>query len=249
MTQNKQSIWQRIRRLFRANAHDALDQLEARDTPKLLDQSIRDYEAVLTGSRASVAALVGNLTLMKKRHSEAVSSISAWGVRAELANERAQIARANGNLQEAEKNERLAQRAFEEQIEAERTAATLAADIQRETDNVAQLKTGLSNTEKNLNQARRRRDSLKSELATANTKIELQKAADAVSNSDPTNAINRAARVVEERSALAEGLVHMAASTLENEFASIENEFVSIEANKRLKALQSGVGNQKQVAK
>lgn len=245
----QQSFWQRFKRLFSANAHSALDQLEAKDTPKILDHAIREYEEKYSASRSAIAKIVGQLGITRKRHSEAIAAVEEWGVKAVMASDRADQYREQGSIAEAQRYDRLALEASQRQIEAESDSKRLAVDVANEEASVEQLKTGLANTERNLNEARRKRDRLKNQLAVADTKIALQSAADAVSGADPTAAISRAEVVVEERQALAAGMIEVSASTLESQFAGLDRELEMLGAQERLEAIKAGRSARKEIAK
>lgn len=77
------SIFARISRLFKASAHDALDNIE--DPGAIARQMVRDLSAEIAKHEEAVASVVGDQKVLIKKRDEAVTEAAEWNGKAEQA--------------------------------------------------------------------------------------------------------------------------------------------------------------------
>ena len=87
-----------------------------------------------------------------------------------------------------------------------------------------------------------KRDELVSRAKMASAQRQVQEAVRDVSVMDPTSELNRFEERVRREEAMARGMSEVAASSLEEEFASLDDADTEAEVESRLSELRSGAG-------
>ena len=232
------TILGRIGQLVRANINAMLDSAE--DPEKMLDQLVRDFTNNIAEAEEAVAQTVGNLRLLEDDHREAQSAQEEWGSKARAAARKADEARSAGNAEEANRFDELAKIAIRRQISFENSVKTFEGQIQQQTQLTEQLKDGLNKLRVKREELVQKRDELVSRAKMASAQRQVQEAVREVSVMDPTSELNRFEERVRREEAMARGMSEVAASSLEEEFASLEDADTEAEVEARLAGLKTG---------
>ncbi|HSK93827.1 MAG TPA: PspA/IM30 family protein [Candidatus Angelobacter sp.] len=232
------TILGRIGQLMRANINAILDSAE--DPEKMLDQLVRDFTNNIAEAEEAVAQTVGNLRLLEDDHREAQSARTEWGDKARAAARKADEVRAGGQASEVERFEELAKIALRRQISFENQVTTFETQIAQQTELTEQLKSGLNKLRAKREELVQKRDELVSRAKMATAQRQVQEAVREVSVMDPTSELNRFEERVRREEAMARGMSEVAASSLEEEFASLEDADTEAEVEARLAGLRNG---------
>lgn len=232
------TILGRIGQLVRANINALLDGAE--DPEKMLDQLVRDFTNNIAEAEEAVAQTVGNLRLLEDDHREAHSAQAEWGDKARAAARKADEMRGAGNTSEADRFEELAKIAIRRQISFENQVTTFQTQIEQQTQLTDQLKDGLNKLRVKREELVQKRDELVSRAKMASAQRQVQEAVREVSVMDPTSELNRFEERVRREEAMARGMSEVAASSLEEEFASLEDADTEAEVEARLAGLRGG---------
>ncbi|MEJ7803562.1 MAG: PspA/IM30 family protein [Candidatus Limnocylindria bacterium] len=232
------TILGRIGQLVRANINTMLDSAE--DPEKMLDQLVRDFTNNIAEAEEAVAQTVGNLRLLEDDHREAQQAQTEWGDKARAASRKADETRAAGNTVEADRFTELAKIAIRRQISFEQQVTTFQTQIEQQTGLTEQLKDGLNKLRLKREELVQKRDELVSRAKMASAQRQVQEAVRDVSVMDPTSELNRFEERVRREEAMARGMSEVAASSLEDEFASLEDADTEAEVDARLAGLKSG---------
>ncbi len=232
------TILGRIGQLVRANINTMLDSAE--DPEKMLDQLVRDFTNNIAEAEEAVAQTVGNLRLLEDDHREAQQAQTEWGDKARAASRKADEMRAAGNTVEADRFTELAKIAIRRQISFEQQVTTFQTQIEQQTGLTEQLKDGLNKLRLKREELVQKRDELVSRAKMASAQRQVQEAVRDVSVMDPTSELNRFEERVRREEAMARGMSEVAASSLEDEFASLEDADTEAEVDARLAGLKSG---------
>ena len=232
------TILGRIGQLVRANINTMLDSAE--DPEKMLDQLVRDFTNNIAEAEEAVAQTVGNLRLLEDDHREAQQAQTEWGDKARAASRKADEMRAAGNTVEADRFTELAKIAIRRQISFEQQVTTFQTQIEQQTGLTEQLKNGLNKLRLKREELVQKRDELVSRAKMASAQRQVQEAVRDVSVMDPTSELNRFEERVRREEAMARGMSEVAASSLEDEFASLEDADTEAEVDARLAGLKSG---------
>jgi len=232
------TILGRIGQLVRANINTMLDSAE--DPEKMLDQLVRDFTNNIAEAEEAVAQTVGNLRLLEDDHREAQQAQTEWGDKARAASRKADGTRAAGNTVEADRFTELAKIAIRRQISFEQQVTTFQTQIEQQTGLTEQLKDGLNKLRLKREELVQKRDELVSRAKMASAQRQVQEAVRDVSVMDPTSELNRFEERVRREEAMARGMSEVAASSLEDEFASLEDADTEAEVDARLAGLKSG---------
>ena len=236
MTQS--TILGRIGQLVRANINAMLDSAE--DPEQMLDQLVRDFTNNIAEAEEAVAQTVGNLRLLEEDHSEAKAALADWGSKAEAAARKADEARASGGgSADAGRFEELAKIAIRRQISFESQLQTFETQIAQQTELTDRLKDGLNKLRAKREELVMKRDELVSRAKMASAQRQVQEAVRDVSVMDPTSELNRFEERVRREEAMARGMDEVAASSLEEEFASLEDADTEAEVEARLAQMRS----------
>ena len=234
----KQSILGRISQLVRANINALLDQAE--DPQIMLDQLVRDYTNSIAEAESAVAQTIGNLRLMEQDHKEDLEAAADWGRKALAASAKAEELRAAGNIEDADKFDKLAKVAIGKQIAAENEAKAVEPSIASQNQVVDQLKDGLEKMRGKLTELKSKRDELVARAKTAEAQAQVADAIKSIDVLDPTSEIGRFEEKVRRVEATVIGQQELAASTLDSQFESIEDLGKEAEIEARLAQLKSG---------
>ena len=232
------TILGRIGQLVRANINAMLDQAE--DPERMLDQLVRDFTNNIAEAEEAVAQTVGNLRLLEDDHREAQQALQEWGSKARAAARKADEVRAAGDATEAARFEELAKVAIRRQISFETQVKTFETQIAQQTALTDQLKDGLNKLRLKREELVQKRDELVSRAKMAAAQRQVQEAVREVSVMDPTSELNRFEERIRREEAMARGMQEVAASSLEEEFASLEDADTEVEVEARLAGLRTG---------
>ena len=234
------TILGRIGQLMRANINAMLDSAE--DPERMLDQLVRDFTNNIAEAEEAVAQTVGNLRLLEEDHREAQQALSDWGSKAQAAARKADEARTGGNSADASRFDELAKIAIRRQISFESSVKTFESQIAQQTELTESLKDGLNKLRAKREELVQKRDELVSRAKMASAQRQVQEAVREVSVMDPTSELNRFEERVRREEAMARGMSEVAASSLEEEFASLDDADTEAEVEARLSQMRSGAG-------
>jgi len=232
------SILGRIGQLVRANVNSLLDSAE--DPEKMLDQLVRDFTNNIAEAEEAVAQTIGNLRLVEDDAKEARSASSEWGDKAAAASRRADQLRSEGNAKEADRFDELAKIALRRQLSYEGQASTLETQAAQQTELAEKLKDGLNKLRAKREELVQKRDELVSRAKMAQAQEQVQVSLQSVSALDPTSEITRFEERIRRQEAMVRGREEVAASSLEEQFASLDDDEDEVEVETRLAQLKSG---------
>ena len=232
------SILGRIGQLVRANVNSLLDSAE--DPEKMLDQLVRDFTNNIAEAEEAVAQTIGNLRLVEDDAKEARSASSEWGDKAAAASRRADQLRSEGNAKEADRFDELAKIALRRQLSYEGQATTLETQATQQAELAEKLKDGLNKLRAKREELVQKRDELVSRAKMAQAQEQVQVSLQSVSALDPTSEISRFEERIRRQEAMVRGREEVAASSLEEQFASLDEDEDEIEVETRLAQLKTG---------
>jgi len=230
------TILGRIGQLVRANINAMLDGAE--DPEKMLDQLVRDFTNNIAEAEEAVAQTVGHLRLLEDDHREAQAARAEWGDKAAAAARKADEMRAAGTTSEADRFTDLAKIAIRRQISFEEQVKTFETQIAQQTELTDQLKDGLNKLRLKREELVQKRDELVSRAKMASAQRQVQEAVREVSVMDPTSELNRFEEQIRKEEAMARGMSEVAASSLEEEFASLDDADTEAEVEARLASMR-----------
>ncbi|HET8777316.1 MAG TPA: PspA/IM30 family protein [Candidatus Limnocylindria bacterium] len=231
------TILGRIGQLVRANINALLDSAE--DPERMLDQLVRDFTNNIAEAEEAVAQTVGNLRLLEDDEREAEAAAADWGQKAQAAARRADEIRTEGGT-DADRFDELARIAIRRQISFEEQVKTFRGQIEQQTQLTDQLKDGLNKLRVKREELVQKRDELVSRAKMASAQRQVQEAVREVSVMDPTSELNRFEERIRREEAMARGMQEVAASSLEEEFASLDDAATDAEVESRLESLRAG---------
>jgi phage shock protein A len=232
------SILGRIGQLVRANVNALLDSAE--DPEKMLDQLVRDFTNNIAEAEEAVAQTIGNLRLVEDDAKESRAASIEWGDKAAAASRRADQLRSEGNGTEADRFDELAKIALRRQISYEGQASTLETQATQQAELAEKLKDGLNKLRAKREDLVQKRDELVSRAKMAQAQEQVQTSLQSVSVLDPTSEISRFEEGIRRQEAMVRGREEVAASSLEEQFASLDDDEDAIEVETRLAQLKSG---------
>jgi phage shock protein A len=232
------SILGRIGQLVRANVNSMLDSAE--DPEKMLDQLVRDFTNNIAEAEEAVAQTIGNLRLVEDDAKEARTASSDWGDKAAAASRRADELRSEGNAAEADRFDQLAKIAIRRQISYEGQATTLETQASQQAELAEKLKDGLNKLRAKREELVQKRDELVSRAKMAQAQEQVQVSLQSVSVMDPTSEISRFEDRIRHQEATVRGREEVAASSLEEQFASLDDDEDEVEVETRLAQLKTG---------
>ena len=232
------SILGRIGQLLRANVNSLLDSAE--DPEKMLDQLVRDFTNNIAEAEEAVAQTIGNLRLVEDDAKVARSASVEWGDKAAAASRRADQLRTEGNTAEADRFDELAKIALRRQLSYEGQASTLETQAAQQTELAEKLKDGLNKLRAKREELVQKRDELVSRAKMAQAQEQVQVSLQSVSALDPTSEITRFEERIRRQEAMVRGREEVAASSLEEQFASLDDDEDEVEVETRLAQLKSG---------
>ncbi|HEU4918736.1 MAG TPA: PspA/IM30 family protein [Candidatus Limnocylindrales bacterium] len=233
------SILGRMSQLVRANINAILDSAE--DPEKMLDQLVRDFTNNIAEAEEAVAQTIGNLRLVEDDAREAREAVAEWGSKAAAASRRADELRAGGNATEADRFDQLARIALRRQIGFEDQAKTLETQASQQSELADKLKDGLNKLRLRREELVQKRDELVSRAKMAQAQQQVQTSLKSVSVMDPTSELTRFEEKVRRQEAMVRGMEEVAASSLDEQFASLESADDELEVDARLAQLKGGV--------
>ena len=231
------TILGRIGQLVRANINAMLDSAE--DPERMLDQLVRDFTNNISEAEEAVAQTVGNLRLLEDDQREAQAAAADWGDKARAAARKADELRSSGGS-DAERFDELAKIAIRRQISFEIQLKTFDTQIAQQTELTDRLKDGLNKLRLKREELVQKRDELVSRAKMASAQRQVQEAVRDVSVMDPSSELNRFEERVRREEAMARGMQEVAASSLDEQFASLDADEDEQEVQARLAALKTG---------
>ena len=231
------SILGRVGQLVRANINAILD--DAEDPERMLDQLVRDFTDNIAEAEEAVAQTIGNLRLVEDDAREARSASTDWLGKAKAASRRADELRAQGNTAEADRFDELARIALRRQVSFEGTATSLETQAAAQTELADKLKDGLNKLRAKREDLVNKRDELVSRAKMAQAQSQVQASLQSVSVMDPTSEISRFEERIRRQEAQVRGREEVAASSLDEQFASLESDEDDAEVDARLAELKS----------
>jgi phage shock protein A len=232
------SILGRIGQLVRANVNSLLDSAE--DPEKMLDQLVRDFTNNIAEAEEAVAQTIGNLRLVEDDAKEARTASSDWGDKAAAASRRADQLRSERNTAEADRFDQLAKIAIRRQLSYEGQATTLETQASQQAELAEKLKDGLNKLRAKREELVQKRDELISRAKMAQAQEQVQVSLQSVSVLDPTSEISRFEERIRRQEAMVRGREEVAASSLDEQFASLDDDEDEIEVETRLAQLKTG---------
>jgi phage shock protein A len=232
------SILGRMGQLIRANINSIIDSAE--DPEKMLDQLVRDFTNNIAEAEEAVAQTIGNLRLVEDDAREAGEAVAEWGDKAAAASRRADELRAEGNTTEADRFDELAKIALRRQIGFEEQSTTLGNQASQQTELAEKLKDGLNKLRSRREELVQKRDELVSRAKMAQAQQQVQTSLKSVSVLDPTSELSRFEERVRRQEAQVRGMEEVAASSLDEQFASLESMDDEVEVDARLAQLKGG---------
>ena len=230
------SILGRIGQLVRANVNALIDGAE--DPEKMLDQLIRDFTNNMAEAEDAVAQTVGNLRMVEDDASEARAASAEWGSKAAAASRKADELRAAGNTADADRFDELAKVALRRQLSFEEQVKTFGTQIAQQTELVDKLKDGLTKLRAKREELVQKREELVSRAKMAQAQLQVQQTLRDASVMDPTSELNRFEERIRRQEAMARGRAEVAASSLDEQFASLDSDSDEMEVESRLRALK-----------
>jgi phage shock protein A len=237
-TMAQTSILGRISQLVRANINAILDSAE--DPEKMLDQLVRDFTNNIAEAEEAVAQTIGNLRMIEDDAREARAASVEWLDKAKAASRRADQLRAEGNATEADRFDELARIALRRQVSYESQAKTLETQVAAQTELADKLKDGLNKLRVKREELVQKRDELVSRAKMAQAQSQVQETLKSVNVMDPTSEIARYEERVRRQEALVRGREEVAASSIEEQFASLDDDDEDMEIDARLAELKTG---------
>ena len=122
----------------------------------------------------------------------------------------------------------------------EGTAATLETQVAAQTELAEKLKDGLNKLRAKREDLVNKRDELVSRAKMAQAQTQVQASLKSVSVMDPTSEISRFEERIRRQEAQVRGREEVAASSLDEQFASLESDEDELEVEARLADLKSG---------
>ncbi|MFU8886040.1 MAG: PspA/IM30 family protein [Cyanobacteriota bacterium] len=218
-------FFERLSRLFRANANAVINTME--DPAKILDQSVEDMQRDLVKLRQAVATAIASQKRIQNQAEQAEAQSKTWYERAELA---------------LKKNEEgLAREALSRRKTYQDTATALNAQLQSQSSQVEVLKKGLLQLEGKISEAKTKKDMLKARAQAAKAQEQLQSAVTGLGTDNAMAAFERMEEKVQTLEARSQAAAELAGADLESQFAALQGSDVDDE----LAALRSRLeGNQ-----
>ncbi len=232
------SILGRIGQLVRANVNAMLDGAE--DPEKMLDQLVRDFTDNIAEAEEAVAQTIGNLRLVEDDAREAREAVGEWGSKAGAASRRADELRSGGNTAEADRFDQLAKVALRRQIGFESQAKTLETQASQQNELAEKLKDGLNKLRARREELVQKRDELVSRAKMAQAQQQVQTSLRSVSVMDPASEISRFEERIRRQEAQVRGMEEVAASSIDEQFASLDSADDELEVDARLAQLKGG---------
>lgn len=224
------SIFSRIFKVGEAGVNKVIDKLE--DPEIMLEQAIRDKEKQIKESKKAVQGCVATEKQTKALLDKEIESKKTWELKAEQALKAGK--------------EELALKAVERSTEHEKKSATLEANWKRQKTDVDKLKEQINKLEDELAEYKRNKDFIIAQSKAAEAKKDIYEAKAKISKKyDTENLMERmkakAERVSYEADA-AEEMSEEGGDSLEKEFESLGATTASSEAQDKLAALKSKLG-------
>jgi phage shock protein A len=200
-------VLERISRLIRSNINDLLDRAE--DPEKILQQLITDMQQDFREAKIQVASAIREQKKLESQYQENLIMVDIWEKRAISAIK--------------EQNDYLAKEALKRKRDCEQLAKEYKLQLDDQTKSVQSLRTGLSELEAKLSDARRKKDLLIARQKRAKAQRSINETMSGISRSGAFSALERIENKVRNAEVEAQALEELKKDTLESKFADLEN--------------------------
>jgi len=200
-------VLERISRLIRSNINDLLDRAE--DPEKILQQLITDMQQDFREAKIQVASAIREQKKLESQYQENLIMVDIWEKRAISAIK--------------EQNDYLAKEALKRKRDCEQLAKEYKLQLDDQTKSVQSLRTGLSELEAKLSDARRKKDLLIARQKRARAQRSINETMSGISRSGAFSALERIENKVRNAEVEAQALEELKKDTLESKFADLEN--------------------------
>ena len=202
------AIFERIKRIIKANIKNLLDQAE--DPETMIDQMLEETQQELREAKIQVAAAIRDQNHLETQYKENLQNANKWEQRAVELVKNVDDARAKEALRRKRSLDKLAE-SFKEQFQ-----------IQKQS--VAVLKDGLNALESKIEEAKRRKALLIARKKRAEAQRVISQTMAGISSSNAANAFDQIKNEIVDVEANAEAASEMQKLNLESRFASLEGE-------------------------
>lgn len=221
------SVLSRISTVFKANVNDALNSAE--DPEKILNQLTVEMNAQLVDTKQKVAGAIADEKRLQRQYQEATDQAKEW----------------EGKATTAVENERddLAREALARRNEAQQLAGEYKIQWDKQRQAVGQLKEHLSDLERKIGEANRKKQLLIARQKRAKAQKAIHETMAGMKDSSAFDTFDRMEQKVGDMEARADAAAEMAdfeKDSLEDEFAALEK---TGNVEDDLAALKAKVGN------
>ncbi len=213
-------IFDRMTLLAKANINDLIDKAE--DPETIAKQVIHDLEDALRQGSMGVAASIAEEKKLKTLMDQAEEEGKLWYKRAADALEKG--------------DEALAKEALKRKLNFDQDLSRYMIQHEAQFEQVKMLKNNLSLLERNIEEAKRRRDALIARNKTAEAQKKIAETLSKASKLNPLDALDRMEQKVTMTEAQAQAYGEMQHSSVEQHFDALEKEKSLEEALEELKA-------------
>jgi phage shock protein A len=213
-------IFDRLRRVIKANVNSAIDKAE--DPEKMLNQLIIDMNQQLIEAKKAVATAIADEKRLERQVQDYRGQSLEWEKRAVLA-----IRAAEQDPSKADYYEDLAKQALLRKKENEDVANKLQEQLSAQHNAVEKLKSSLKDLQNRMDEAQRRRTLLVARAKRAEAQKKIQEQITGMSDRSAFAEFEKMAQKVDQIEAEADALSEIESSThstsLENEFKKLES--------------------------
>lgn len=206
-------VLERISRIIRSNINDLLDRAE--DPEKILQQLITDMQQDLRETKLQVAAAIREMKKLESQYQENLNMVDIWEKRAVSAIK--------------EQNDYLAKEALKRKKNCEQLAKEYKTQLDDQTRSVQFLKTGLSELEAKLDDAKRKKDLLIARQKRAETQRKISETMGGMSKSNALSAFERIENKVRDAEVHAEALKEIESDRIDLKFTELESGDINAE--------------------
>ncbi len=202
-------LWQRIKDLFRANAHSALDKAE--DPVKMADEYIRQLDNEYTKVKQATANSMPTLTRLGQKRDSHREQADEW--------ERKAVAAVNRG------DDAMARSALERKRNLAATASEYAVQHESLEAQVKDFRAALTRIEQQMLEARAKRDLIKAKAKRADSRAAYAQAMEMINGSGPMgDRMGAWEEKLDDRLYKAEAMAKLETDSLDNKFRNLEQE-------------------------
>ena len=199
-------LFDRLSRVVRANINDLVSKAE--DPEKVLEQAVIDMQEDLVQLRQAVARSIATQKRTEQQYNKNQSEANTW-------QQRAQLALSKGD-------ENLAREALVRKKSFADTAASLKAQLDQQSNQVATLKRNLIAVESKISEAKTKKDMLRARANAAKANRQLQDSVNNIGTKSAMGAFERMEDKVMQLEAESETASELGGTGIEQQFAALE---------------------------